>query len=367
MKFSRTLVILVVVIIIAAAGLIAYSLLQQPASPCTVTWKCGASYPVQVGGTFGIAGEQCVVNSSNVYCIGGVDPNGGPRSDVYAGSISASGNITGWTQEAASYPQDVSGASCVGSGAYVYCVGGIHDDAGDDIASSYYAQVTASGLAAWQSTTPYPIPVDSESCVASESHIFCIAGNNQTGGTNANSVQSNSVWFAGLYPAGIGNWSKTTPYPSSIFDPTCVAAGADAYCLGGSDSNGNPLGTTYYAALTVAGVGEWIQTTAYPLSIVGAACSASSGYIYCVGGETSGGQPPSFASGVYYAQASAGGLGSWKEGPAFPNTVGTSCVATSGYVYCVGGFDESSVGVNDVVNYASLASLGQSQDPTQLH
>jgi hypothetical protein len=347
------------VIVVAVAGLIAYSLIQAPASPCTSTWRCGPHYPVQIGGTYGVAGEQCVINSTTIYCVGGVDANGGPRNDVYAGTTSSSGNITSWIQVPGGYPQDISGASCVGSGGYVYCVGGIHDDAGDDIADAYFAQTTSGGLSAWRPTTPYPVPVDSESCVTSASRIYCMAGNNQTGGVNSNSAASRSVWFAPLTTAGIGNWSRTTPYPPNIYDPTCAETSGVVFCLGGSDSNGNPVGTVYYAALSEAGVGEWIQTTSYPLSAIGEACTASGGSLYCVGGETSGGQSPSFASAVYYAQASTVGVAGWKAGTAFPNTVGTACAASLGYIYCVGGFDESSVGISDAVNYASLASLGQ--------
>jgi hypothetical protein len=358
LKVSRTLIVLVVVVIVGVVGLFAYSYLQSPASACSSTWKCAASYPIQVGGTFGVAGEQCATNSTYVYCVGGVDANGGPRNEVYTGTISNSGNITGWNLDPNGYPQDVSGQSCVVSSSYMYCVGGIHDDAGDDVASSYYANLENNGsVGPWQSTTPYPIPIDSESCVTSSSYIYCIGGNNETSGSYSNIAPSDSVWYAQISSAGIGTWVRTTPYSSSVYVPTCFAANGYAYCVGGVDPSGSPVGTAYYAPLTSSGVGEWIQTSAYPVQATGQACATADGYVYCVGGETSGGQSPAFTSAVYFAQVANGGLGAWKAGPDFPNTVGTSCAATSSNMYCMGGFDQSSAGLNPVVNFALLSSF----------
>jgi len=359
LKVSRTLIVLVIVVVVGVAGLFAYSYFQSPAPPCSSTWKCAAGYPIQVSGTFGVAGEQCAAYSTYVYCVGGVDANGGPRNAVYTGIISASGNISVWNLDPNGYPQDVSGQSCVTSSGYMYCVGGIHDDAGDDLASSYYDSLASNGSAGpWQQTTPYPVPIDSESCLTASSYIYCIAGNNETGGTYSNITPSDSVWYAQLSPGGIGAWVMSTPYPASVYVPSCFAADGFAYCVGGADPTGNTVGTAYYARLSSSGVGEWVQTTAYPIQATGLACATTESNIYCVGGETSGGQSPTFTTAVYYAQLGSGGLTNWKAGPNYPNTVGTSCAATPSYLYCVGGFDESSAGLNQIVNFAPLSSFG---------
>jgi len=358
LKLSRTLIVVIVVVVVGAAGFFAYSFLQGPAPSCTSTWPCAASYPIQVGGNLGVAGEQCATNSTYVYCVGGVDANGGPRNEVYVGTISATGNITGWSLSTNSYPQDVSGQSCVLSSGYLYCVGGIHDDAGDDLASSYYARVEGNGsVGPWQPTTHYPVPIDSESCVASSSYIYCVGGNNETDGTYSDIAPSTTVWYAQLSGAGIGTWAKTTPYSSNVYVPVCFASGGYIYCVGGADPSGSPVGTSYYAVLTNGGLGEWIQTTAYPVQATGQACAVAGGHVYCVGGETSGGQSPAFTSAVYYSQVTSGGIGAWKSGPGYPDTVGTACVASSTNLYCLGGFDESQAGLTPIVNFASLSSL----------
>lgn len=359
MRTSRIVIVVLVVVVIVIAAIYAVTVLTAAPPKCTSVWDCAAGYPLEVGGTFGVAGEQCVSTASSIYCIGGQDANSGPRSEVYYTSpISSSGNITGWALSSNPYPESIDGESCVLSSGFIYCVGGSYNDNGDDVSSSYYASVTTSGsVGSWSSTTAFPIPVDSQSCVASSSYIYCVGGNNETDGSNADATDTNSVWYAPLSASGMGNWSLTTAYPSNDYYPSCFAVGSDIYCLGGADSNGNSLGTAYYATLSSSGVGAWTSTTSYPVAGTSQACVISSGDILCVGGETSGGSSPTYTNAVYFAPISSGGIGTWKESASYPVDVGTECVALSGNIYCVGGFDESSVGVNNVVEYASLASL----------
>ncbi len=360
MKISRIIILVLVIVVIAIVGLLAYAMLLAPTPACNSTWHCAAGYPLQVGGAFGVAGQQCVNSTMYVTCIGGQDANGGPRNEVYSSfSISSSSsNITSWTSDLNHYPQYIHGQSCVVYSSYVYCVGGTYNDNGDDVAASYYAQLGGAGqVGNWSSTTAFPIPIDSQSCVASSSYIYCVGGVNETDGSNADAAQSNSVWYAQLSSSGVGSWNHSTAYPGNIYYPSCFAAEDYIYCLGGADSNGNSVSTAYYATLSSAGVGTWTQTTAYPVQASGQACAISSGYIYCVGGETAGGQSPSYTNAVYYAVVSDGGIGTWKQAANFPLSVGTTCLISSGYMYCIGGFDGSSVGENNAVHYASLASL----------
>jgi hypothetical protein len=358
MKLSRIIIVVLVVIVVVVFALYALGALFGSSPACTSTWNCGAGYPLQVGGTLAVAGQQCVADGTYVYCIGGQDVNGGPRSDVYSSTTSPSGNITSWTLDSNHYPQSINGQSCVLYSDYVYCVGGTYNDNGDDVASSYYAQLGSAGqVGNWSTTTAFPIPVDTQSCVASSSYIYCVGGVNETDGSNADAVPSNSVWYAQLSSSGIGSWSQTAAYPANVYYPSCFAANGYIYCIGGADSNNNAVSTAYYAALSAAGVGTWTQTTAYPVKASGQACVISSGYIYCVGGETSGGQSPGYTNSVYSAPVSLSGIGTWKQASNFPVSVQTDCVVSSGSIYCIGGFDGSSAGENNAVHYASLASL----------
>jgi hypothetical protein len=259
---------------------------------------------------------------------------------VYTSSAisSSSGNITYWTPDTSLYPQSIYAQACVANSGFVYCVGGTYDDAGDDIASSYYAPLSSDGVVGtWTLTTSYPVPVDSQSCVASSGYIYCVGGWNEADGTNATRALSNSVYYASLSSSGIGSWSQPTSYPADTYFPSCSASNGFIYCLGGVGSNGNVVSTDYYASLSSSGVGTWTQTMPYPLPETGQACAISSGYIYCVGGEESS----SFTNAVYYATVSSGGIGTWTKTGNYPLSVLTTCVISSGSVYCVGGYNSS--------------------------
>lgn len=225
MKISRIIILVLVIVVIAIVGLYALTGPLAPTAACTSTsWNCAEGYPLQVGGAFGVAGQQCVSNKTNVYCIGGQDANGGPRNEVYYSSSasSSSGNITSWTLDSNQYPQTINGQSCVIYSDIAYCVGGTYNDNGDDVASSYYAQIGNVGpVGNWSLTTAYPIPIDSQSCVASSAYIYCVGGSNETDGSNADAASSNSVWYAQLSSSGVGSWTSSTAYPGNIYFPSC--------------------------------------------------------------------------------------------------------------------------------------------------
>jgi len=359
MRISRIIIIVLVVVVVAIVAVAAMSVLLTPKQSSSA-WSAAADYPVQVGGTYGIAGQQCVNNTVYITCVGGQDIQSGPRSDIYYSSaITPSGGISTWTLDSSNpYPKIIDGESCVSYSGYVYCVGGTYDGAGDDVAASYYAPLASGGgVGNWSSTTAFPIPIDSQSCVAATGYIYCVGGDNETDGTNTDAVATNSVWYAQLSTSGIGSWERTTGYPENVFFPSCFTAYGNVYCLGGADGNDNSLNAVYFAALSSSGVGTWTKTQSYPMQESGQACAFSSGYVYCVGGETAGGSSPSYTNAVYYAPVSASGIGGWKQVGVYPLSIGTTCVVSSAHLYCVGGFDSSTEGVESDVNYASLASL----------
>lgn len=304
------------------------------------SWERGADYPLQVASSSGVLGQQCINSTAYVYCIGGKDTSSSPRNEVYSSSFiaSSSGNITGWTLDSSAYPRTIYDQSCVASSGYVYCVGGTYDDVGDDTSSSYYAPLGGDGVVgAWSPTESFPIPVNSQSCTAWSGYIYCVGGFGEAQGTNKTSFLSNFVYYAALSSSGIGPWSKSTSYPENVFLPSCIAADGFIFCVGGFNSVGNAVSTDYYSPISSGGVGTWVQTSAYPVAAEGQTCSASSGYIYCVGGSGAG----SYLDAFYYAAVSSKGIGGWAQATNYPQSALTDCVASSGYLYCVGGANGS--------------------------
>ena len=360
-KDVKLAVVFVVIVLVAILGLIAFSWQSATVTNCTSTWECGTVYPLQSGGQQGVASQACFANSTYFFCIGGLDAGRTPEGAVYSATLSSANNVTGWVLDSQSYPVPIAGQSCVVSSGYVYCVGGYSDVSGDDTASAYYSQIMNGSLGRWLPTTPYPVPVDSQSCVAWSSTIYCVAGNNETSGTGASIAPSSAVWFAHLSTAGIGSWAETTAYPQNAYLPSCSEWGGYIYCVGGVDVGSNPDETVYFAPLSYSGVGLWSPGTVYPLSAVGQACAAANGFIYCVGGvtggESEGGQLLTYTGSVFYAPVSPKGIGNWTQGPDFPQLVATTCASYGGYLYCIGGYNGSTLGFSAEVNYATLASI----------
>jgi hypothetical protein len=350
LRISRILIIVAVVVIIGLLALFVYSSLAAPAS--SGTWASGPAYPLQVSGTGGVVGESCVNGTGTIYCIGGIDYNGASRNNVYSATVSSSG-MSGWSTDTI-YPQTVGLQSCVSYNSYAYCVGGSYDDAGDDIASAYFAPLTSTGTGSWDSTTAYPVPIDSQACVSSSGYIYCVGGENETDGTNSTSIPTNSAWYAQLSPSGIGTWTQTTAYSQAVAFETCAASTTDIFCVGGLDTSDSGLNTVYYAPLSSSGIGQWSSTTSYPLQAYGQSCVIDAGSIICLGGVPNG--TTSSSDTVYSAPVSTSGVGAWHQAPNYPMGVETACTVAAGNMYCAGGYQDSS-DISGSTYYAPVQSL----------
>jgi hypothetical protein len=256
-----------------------------------------------------------------------------------------------WTPTT-SYP-DAQTLSCVTSGGYVYCV----SISGSGV---YYAPISSSGVGAWSATTNYPVdttnyPVDTtnwQSCAGYGGYIYCVAGINETEGPRP----TTAVYYAPLSSSGVGPWAVTSDYPVGEIALSCAAFDAYIYCVGGDETVGTlESDNVYYAPLSSSGVGEWSSATDYPITVAEESCTASQGFIYCVGGYTANG--PRSVSATYYAPISSSGVGPWTAVTPYPSLSDSlgytelSCLTLSAYIYCVGGDSTS-------VYYAELPSSG---------
>jgi hypothetical protein len=180
---------------------------------------------------------------------------------------------------------------------------------------------------------------------------------------------------------GPGNWTEQLDYGAasgntgsggiSVLGTSCVSNASYAYCVGGQNSTGTDLSDVFVAHVSSSGtVDAWNETTDYGaasgtsgsggLGVEFTSCVAYTGYIYCVAGATS--VAPGTTSKVYYAPLLSTGVGAWTETTDYGAASGTtgaggirtfllSCSEVSGYIFCVG--DGSSK-----VFYASLSSSG---------
>lgn len=207
--------------------------------------------------------------------------------------------------------------------------------------------VSALATLTWNSTTNYPTPIHGASCVAYGGYAYCVGGSTGLGLTSA-------VYYAPLSSSGVGTWILTKPYPTLFAYGSCVASSGYIYCMGGQNTNTATLtNAVYYAPLSSSGVGTWTSTTAYTGNIQLESCVAYSGYVYCVGGEATLNTPN---SNVYFATLSSSGVGTWTPTTSYPTNIALqSCVVNAGYMYCVAG---STGSVTNAVYYAQLSVNG---------
>jgi hypothetical protein len=301
--------------------------------------------PWQNSSTTGITGESCATYSGYIYCVGGFLV-GGPRSGVYYAPVSSSGVGT-WTQTT-SYPTGFDQGSCAISGGYIYCVGGEINGAGAYTNAVYYASVSASGVGAWTSTTVYPIIIEQESCAISSGYIYCVGG---TSDESFPYTPGNGVFYAPVSASGVGAWT-TSNFPTVIDGESCTISSGYIYCVGGDSVETPYTDIVFYAPVSASGVGAWTSTTHYPTDVTYTSCATYSGYIYCIGGFIDG---TTFTNAVYYASVSSSGVGTWTPTTAYPNqTYLQSCPIYLGYIYCVGG--QNAMGfISNLVYYSSVS------------
>ena len=185
-------------------------------------------------------------------------------------------------------------------------------------------------LADWKATAVYPWPssncVDptlgftcvAHVCVTDSGYVYCLGA----GGAAAS-------YFAALSANGLGEWVATTPYPAPpVSKPACVASQGYVYCVGQVYNGPNwydYVQGVYFAPLSSSGIGSWTQTTALPGENFGGTCVASSGYLYCIYDQTAS---------AYFAPISSNGIGAWTETVA-PPEASVGCFGAGDLVYCV--------------------------------
>jgi hypothetical protein len=303
--------------------------------------------------------QSCISSVGYVYCVEGNQTYFAPLTDTGIGNW----HVT------TSYP--LYAGSCVGYSGYIYCVDGEYGGNASD--SVYFAKLSETGIGDWSQTTNYPFAeAYAPTCFTSTGSIYCIGGNTTTPGTGG----SNLVYQATVSSSGVGPWqqdgvygySGTTPvavlngagpYVNLGSGPSCVVASGDAYCVGGADCYETISGPgcvadrfAFYASVNdgiqappgrSASPSPWANTTEYPdqptldndyQDVNDLSCVASSGYIYCVGGGSS----DESSNSTFFASVSDTGIGSWNATTIYPvDVTSASCVTSDGYIYCING------------------------------
>ncbi len=268
-------------------------------------------------------------SSNFIYCVG--DSGYGAENLSFYAPISGSG-IGNWTQTT-SYPVGVDDAGCAIYKGRIYCVGTNATD-GYDV---NYANISGAGIGEWAATTSYPVPGWYTGCSIYGGYIYCIgdrwlgqyvtATHNLSVTDRAYGPGEKLAYYAQITANGVGNWTQTTSYPIPLYTTGCAIYEGYVYCVGAY--NASYQNRTYYAQVSASGIGKWTQTTSYPRPFTFGGCQIYEGRIYCEGGDSNL---------TYYANVSGSGIGNWIGGTSLPVKMlyEGGCTIQSGYAYCVG-------------------------------
>ncbi|MCL4375614.1 hypothetical protein M1394_02335 [Candidatus Marsarchaeota archaeon] len=261
----------------------------------------------------------------------------------------------GWTSTTP-YPINYTVDSCVESGAYIYCTGGLRYNVSigswQYTNASFFAPLSIGGIGKWISTTSFPLPMFfagdiPTDCVSSNSYIYC---------PGAYSWQS---YYAPLSSSGIGQWKSTSTYAMSATTGSSICTAYDSYiyCIGSAYDSSSPSGfknITEFAPLSTSGIGTWETTNApsysgYLLLFGATSCDTTNSKIFCQEGLAGG--PPDAQS----AQISSSGIGSWTQSPynQYYNYYSGPCLTSQSGLYCINAI--TSVGTG---GYSILSQSG---------
>lgn len=159
--------------------------------------------------------------------------------------------------------------------------------------------------------------------------------------------ETNTVYYAAINPDGsIGAWANNSAYnlPAASAAGCMEAIGGYLYYIGGENTSQVAQLTVYYNQIGTSGLpGSWATATdGLPAARGWMGCAVFNGYIYVTGGLNA---TPTLQNTDYISpNLSSGGniTSAWSTGTAFTTArENLSSVAVGGYLYIMGGDDDS--------------------------
>jgi len=232
-------------------------------------------------------------------------------------------------------------------GGYIYVLGG--NATGTALADVQYAPVNAIGsLGAWATTTSFSTPRYAHTSVVHNGYVYVIGGYN---GTTAYS----DVQYAPFSANGtLGSWATTTALAAPRYSHTSAVYNGYVYAVGGT-SSGTALADSQYAPINADGtLGTWATTTSMATARYGHTTVTYAGYLYATGGWNG----TAYFADTEYARFNANGtLGAWTTTASMPIArYGHASVVNNGYLYVFGG-NSSGTALTDT-QYAPIYANG---------
>jgi N-acetylneuraminic acid mutarotase len=270
-------------------------------------------------------------------------------SAVEYAPINANGTLGTWTATT-NLPTTLQNLGTVAYNGYLYVMGGYNGSG--YINTVDYAPINANGaLGSWTATTSFLTTRGGLGAVAYNGYLYIMGG--WSGSAYLNDVQYALICTATNSGTGgctgtvgaVGSWTATTSFPTARQDFGNVVYGGYLYVISGSDYTGD----VQYAPINANGtVGSWTTNgTSFTTGRQGLSAIADNGYLYIMGGQNASANQ---LNDVQYAPINANGsIGSWAYSSSFTTVRAYfGAIADNGYVYIMGGYNNSNGYLNDV-------------------
>lgn len=200
------------------------------------TWSAVNSLPGTLSQT------QAVVTKSRIYLLGGWNGSASVTT-VYSAPINQDGTIGTWITDTA-LPAVVSSHMVFTTKNRVYLLGGY--GVASYTTAVYSAPINADGtIGAWTAGTPLPVALGRAAVMAFKNQVFLI------GGVTGASVATATVYTSTIDASGnLGNWSRVTDLPVSLYAATAIALKNSVHIIGGYDTIGQYTNRNYYAPVS---------------------------------------------------------------------------------------------------------------------
>jgi hypothetical protein len=318
------------------------------------------------GNTFTNAREFAGVAAYNgyLYIAGGStnDANSGGLSDVQYTKLNKDGSIGAWNSAGPNFTLARQEHRLVIYNGYAYIIGGSSTSSAA-LNTVQYAQVNANGtLGAWTATNNFTNGRYGLTAVAYAGYLF-IAGGGGAGGVTYSDVQSAKINGPGL----TGSYTTSSSFTTARLDFGLTTYNGYMYVVGGNTNTNTRTNTVYYASInSTGGVGTWAPTATLVTPTEGLEVTAYNGYMYALGGYGNGGfinnsvqyAPinPNGTLGAWHYTHNSTDDGTSEVGGFATERMQFVAKAYNGYVYVMGG--STSGGVVNTVEYAPLNANG---------
>jgi len=227
-------------------------------------------------------------------------PNGNLKNNVWFAEIQQDKTIGKWKESEFALPLAVSGHQCFIVNNYIYLAGW---DKQKSVTAIWYSEILNDhSIGEWKESEHFlPKGFGQHQCFTSNGYIYC------TGGCiDINTIYSN-IWYTKQTNNGeTEEWKSTESLPTKIAGHQCISLNGYIYLIGGLSSGSSFLDKVWYTkSLEDGTLEEWKLTKKLPKASAFHRCFTTNGNIYCTGGDMGSGK---FFDEIWYTQWGVDGL-----------------------------------------------------------